>query len=145
MGRKFTIGRDRVCDVLIGDDSVSRIHAEIWLENGRIMLADRGSSNGTKLLRGGNSTSVSCESLQSGDQVKFGGVTLDLKDLIEAVELKNPGALTAKAGPPPLPNPPPPPVARAAPTPPPKQGPVLVRCDCGAIKTAGQPCPGCHR
>ena len=146
MGRKFTIGRERGCDVLIADESVSRVHAEIWLENGRIMLADRGSSNGTKLIRGGSSTAVNLEPLQPGDQVKFGSVTLDLNDLIAAVHAKNPGALAIGAGPPPLPAPPPPPPAgHAAPAPPPRQGPLLVRCDCGAIKTMGQICPGCHR
>src|ERR1051325_9375418 len=105
MSRRFTIGRERGCDVLIGDESVSRVHAEMWLEDGRIMLADRGSSNGTKLLRAGKSTPLNCESLEPGDQVKFGSVTLDLKDLIEAVELKNPGALRSRAAPPPLPPP----------------------------------------
>jgi len=49
--RKFTIGRDKGCDVLIGDESVSRVHAEIWLEGGTVMIADRGSSNGTSLVR----------------------------------------------------------------------------------------------
>ncbi len=134
MSRKFTIGRERGCDVLIGDDSVSRLHAEIWSENGQIMVADRGSSNGTKLIRNGTSAPLSMEAIHPGDQVKFGSVTLDFRDLIEAVEIKNPGALSS--GPPPLPGPPPPP---------PRAGPVLVRCECGAIKTQGQTCPGCHR
>ncbi len=151
MARKFTIGRERGCDVLIGDESVSRLHAEIWLEDGRIMLADRGSSNGTKLIRAGTPTPLAAEILQPGDQVKFGSVTLDLKDLIDAVESKHPGALTIAASTPPAlpktppPLPPPPAKAAAPPPPPPRQGPVLVRCDCGAIKTMGQPCPGCHR
>jgi apolipoprotein N-acyltransferase len=50
--RTFTIGRDKSCDVPIADDSVSRVHAEVWLgSDGALMLADRGSSNGTSLIR----------------------------------------------------------------------------------------------
>jgi len=128
--------------VLIGDESVSRVHAEIWLENGTVMIADRGSSNGTRLLRDGSWVSLNFDAVQPADQVRFGSVALGVHDLIEAVQVKNPGALTSRAGPPPLPPPPP----KAAPPPPPmRQGPVLVRCECGAIKTMGQTCPGCHR
>ncbi|HWZ32526.1 MAG TPA: FHA domain-containing protein [Bryobacteraceae bacterium] len=150
MSRKFTIGRERGCDVLIHDESVSRVHAEIWLgDDGKIMIADRGSSNGTALLRGSGSAPLTYGSVQHGDQVRFGSVTLDVKDLIESVELKNPGALTPRAGPPPLPPPPPVPKAGPPPLPPPpalpRQGAALVRCECGAIKTVGQVCPGCHR
>lgn len=44
---KAIIGRDRSADVVVQDDSVSRKHAEIVLENGRVLLRDLGSSNGT--------------------------------------------------------------------------------------------------
>ncbi|MBZ5602714.1 MAG: FHA domain-containing protein [Acidobacteriia bacterium] len=155
MARKFTIGREKSCDVLIGDESVSRLHAEMWLgDDGKIMLADRGSSNGTMLVRAGAAAPLNFGSVERSDQVRFGSVTLDVKDLIEAVEIRNPGAFAMRAGPPPLPPPPPPPSFQAgAPPPPPppsltsvpRAGGVLVRCECGAIKTAGQLCPTCHR
>jgi hypothetical protein len=132
MPRRFTIGRGRESDIAIADDSVSRTHAEIWLEDdGSLMLADRESSNGTELIRGGQTSVVSKAVLLPGDELRFGAVTLPLKDLIDTVELKNPGALTKRVGPPPTPPVPPPPVTpppippplRAGPPPPPRAGP----------------------
>jgi hypothetical protein len=162
MPRRFTIGRDRSCDVPIADDSVSRLHAEIWLaEDGALMMADRGSSNGTTVIRGGQSFPLRQDVLLPGDQIRMGGVLLSIQDVVAAVEARNPGVLTPKAAslPPPPPPPrvaaaPPPPPPRAAyspsaeatvPPPPPGSTNVLVRCDCGAIKPAGQACPGCGR
>jgi hypothetical protein len=153
MARKFTIGREKGCDVLIGDESVSRVHAEIWLgDDGKIMIADRGSSNGTMLVRDGIPKLLSHGSVERSDTVRLGTVAIDVKDLIEAIEVRNPGAFSV---PPPLP--PPPPAAFSAPVqagppppppplpPPPRAGPQLIRCACGAIKTVGQPCPACLR
>ncbi|MBI4523796.1 MAG: FHA domain-containing protein [Deltaproteobacteria bacterium] len=34
MTKKFTIGRDKNCDIPIADDSVSRLHAEITIVDG---------------------------------------------------------------------------------------------------------------
>jgi len=163
MPRRFTIGRDAHCDVPVADDSVSRVHAEIWLaEDGSLFLADRGSSNGTTILRAGQSFPLKQDVVLPGDQVRFGNVTLTVSDVIGAVEIKHPSALTPRtartpavpAPPPPpplatpartpLPLPPPPPALPNAP-PPPGRGGQLIRCECGAIKTVGQPCPGCHR
>jgi hypothetical protein len=251
MPHRFTIGRDRASDIAIADDSVSRTHAEIWLEDdGTLMLADHGSSNGTELVRAGETSALSKAALLRGDEVRFGAVTLGVKDLIDAIEAKSPGALTRPpqaapmqkaTTPPPIPDrpqapppiaapPPPPPIAPLAPpqaqvqSPPPLPKPVaapppvpqvippipggqpmpppvppapperavapppppvperppavhpvapplperavapppppalappsperaagppaIVRCECGAIKTQGQICPGCHR
>jgi hypothetical protein len=154
MPRRFTIGREKSCDVPIADDSVSRLHAEIWLAgDGTLMMADRGSSNGTTLLRGGQSFPLRQDVLLPGDQVRFGGVLLSVTDIVQAVEARHPGALTSYMASPPGAYPPPPPPAVIPPPPPPPgrgQGAafntgVLVRCDCGAIKSQGQICPGCHR
>lgn len=176
MAQRFTIGRDRACDIAIVDDSVSRTHAEIWLEaDGALMLADHGSSNGTELIRAGHGSIITQAILQPGDQVRFGAITLPAKDLIDTIEMKYPGALSVRAvapppplsappppmppplmkqpGPPPPPLPPllspPPPPLRAAPPPLPAPPPMgagpIIRCECGAIKTLGQLCPGCHR
>jgi pSer/pThr/pTyr-binding forkhead associated (FHA) protein len=147
MPRRFTVGREKGCDIPIADDSVSRLHAEIWMaEDGAIMMADRGSSNGTTLLRGGQSFPLRQDVLLPGDQVRFGGVLLSVADIVLAIESRNPGALSPQGAasgvfpPQPRKAPPPPPQRRAAPT-----GGVLVRCDCGAIKSVGQPCPACHQ
>lgn len=144
MSRRFTIGRERSCDVPIADDSVSRVHAEIWLsDDGALMMADRGSSNGTVLIRNGQPLPLTDQVVMAADKVQFGAVTLTVGDVIGAVEVRNPGALTpasARVGPPPLP-PAPPPLPQFVKAP----GGALIRCECGAIKTSGQVCPGCHR
>ncbi len=130
MSRRFTIGRDTSCDVPIADDSVSRLHAEIWLaEDGKVMMADRGSSNGTTLIRADESFPLKHSVVMPSDQVRLGAFTLAVMDLIEVIELKNPGTFTANSK-----------TVGASAVP----GPLL-RCECGAIKTSDQVCPGCHR
>lgn len=145
MSRRFKIGRERSCDVAIADESVSRVHAEIWLtSDGALMMTDRGSANGTMLERAGQSFLLKDQVVLPSDEIRFGSVTLPVSELIIAIELRNPGALTAPAGvdlrPPPLP--PPPPVPKP---PPPAASEMFLRCQCGAIKRVGQLCPGCKR
>jgi hypothetical protein len=117
---------------------VSRRHAEIWLsESGVLMMADEGSSNGTTLIRGGRGFPLLTEALSPSDRVRFGEVELGVKDLVDAVEIKHPGALTAAPAPghpPPLPEP----VLGAMP-------PALVPCECGGFKSIGYTCPVCGR
>jgi len=168
MSRRFTIGRDKHCDVPIFDDSVSRLHAEIWLaDDGALMMADRGSVNGTTVVRGKSKFSLNQDVILPGDYIRLGSVMLSAGEIVEAVEAKQPGALTHPAlpTPPPVAGPlphaapyatpplPPPPAHHAGPgapaappaAPPRPAGGPLVRCECGAIKTFGQICPGCHR
>jgi hypothetical protein len=167
MSRRFTIGRERSCDVAIADESVSRVHAEIWLTpDGALMMTDRGSSNGSMVMRAGQSFVLNDQVVLPTDDIRFGSVTLPVAELVIAIEIKNPGALTPAGGsagnrppmaaPPPIPPPPPlpkpPPAAApfgappgAFPGPPGEGSDMFLRCHCGAIKRVGQLCPGCHR
>lgn len=124
--RTLTVGRDRTCDIPIADDSVSRLHAEVaQLDDGRWLVRDRQSSNGTRLIRGGRSTLVREEVIAAGDAVQFGSVVLAFEDLLDAAR---PRARPREA-------------RREAP-----KGaavPKLVRCECGIIKLAGKVCPSC--
>ena len=70
-GRRFTIGRELACDLTIANLSVSRWHARLHFEDGRWMLSDMGSTNGTRLNGWRVTTSVP---VADGDQVSFGGV-----------------------------------------------------------------------
>jgi hypothetical protein len=149
MSRRFTIGRERSCDVSIVDESVSRFHADIWLtSDGALMMTDRASANGTVLERGGELFDLENQVVLPGDQIRFGAVSIPVSELIAAIELKNPGALTQPAEGaalrPPLPPPLPPPAlafgASAA-----AGNEVLVRCYCGATKPVGQICPECRQ
>src|ERR1700722_3999867 len=43
----MTIGRDPAADISVSDQSISRKHAKVGRENGKVRLTDLGSSNGT--------------------------------------------------------------------------------------------------
>ncbi len=74
---RFTIGREPACDMTLADETVSRWHA--CLERGADgwLLADLGSTNGTRL----NGWRVNQPTwVRPGDMVSFGGVTFVLSD-----------------------------------------------------------------
>ena len=121
MTKSFRIGRDKTCDIAIADDSVSRLHAEFTISNGKILLSDCGSSNGTHVFRNNQRQRVTQAALAAGDEVQFGTVTLTFEQLLEAVG----GSSKAVPGAPP--------------------SPKLVRCGCGAVKPSNQKCPECKQ
>jgi hypothetical protein len=116
------------------------------------MMNDRASANGTVLERAGQSFDLENQVVLPADRIRFGTVSIPVSELIAAIELKNPGALTRSAEgaarrpppPPPLPPPLPPPAFAVAAGPHAAIG-VLVRCHCGATKPEGQLCPECHQ
>lgn len=75
--RRFTIGRELACDMTLADDTVSRWHASLQRGPDGWLLADLGSTNGTR-LNGWRVTSPS--PVRAGDLVTFGGVTFVLAD-----------------------------------------------------------------
>src|ERR1035438_7478793 len=86
---RFTIGRDKECDVAIADDSVSRAHAEpTLLQGGKLLLTDRTSSNGTLVVQDGHPRRIEQSYVVPTDQVQFGSVVLRVSDLIEAIQAK---------------------------------------------------------
>jgi predicted component of type VI protein secretion system len=130
--KSFIIGRDRGADIPIADSSVSRKHAQVeLLDGGRLFLTDCQSSNGTFLLRAGEAVRISQETVSMGDQVRFGDVVMAVSDLADMAR--------RVGGVPPSPQP----GQRAAPVPLAKSE-KLVRCICGAVITAGKPCPFCE-
>jgi Inner membrane component of T3SS, cytoplasmic domain/Domain of unknown function (DUF1707) len=70
--RRFTIGRDNRCDMVLGDPTVSRWHAGLRREGTGWLLDDLGSTNGTRL----NGWRVRAwVPVRAGDLVSFGAVT----------------------------------------------------------------------
>jgi hypothetical protein len=63
------IGRDPANGLRLTHDTVSRLHAELMMENGVWILRDLGSTNGTT-VNGRRVTSAAA--LADGDQVSFG-------------------------------------------------------------------------
>ena len=70
--RRFTIGRDIGCDMVLPDPTVSRWHAGLRREAGGWLLDDLGSTNGT-LLNGWRVRAW--VPVRDGDLVSFGAVT----------------------------------------------------------------------
>ncbi len=68
----ITLGRSRQCEVVVPDDSVSRVHAEIRREGERYRLLDRESTAGTFL--GGSR--ITDAFLRPGDELRLGQVEL---------------------------------------------------------------------
>lgn len=120
-GQRYTVGRAKNSSLPIADDSVSRMHAEIWfLGPDRIRIRDLGSRNGTKLLRGEQEFVLGEETALSSDQICFGDVTIPVRDLIDALRDISDRNVAART-----------------------QHQKLMRCVCGAIRPSTEKCPVC--
>ncbi|MFN3649605.1 MAG: FHA domain-containing protein [Armatimonadota bacterium] len=71
-----SVGRESA-DVLLADPTVSRRHAQVSLEEGRVLVEDFGSTNGT-YVSGRKLTPGEKAPAYDGDVVKFGSVALTL-------------------------------------------------------------------
>jgi hypothetical protein len=72
IGARIEIGRSSACQLVLGDDTVSRRHAELRYEDGRWLLRDLNSSNGTYI----NGRLVTEAEVRRGDVVHLGGCRL---------------------------------------------------------------------
>jgi pSer/pThr/pTyr-binding forkhead associated (FHA) protein len=71
-GESFTIGRSDACDLVLGDQSVSRRHAQLSRTSVGWLLSDLGSTNGTRV----NGWRVKQVRVRPGDRVQVGRVRL---------------------------------------------------------------------
>jgi len=62
------IGRNPQNDLIINEPGISRVHAEIRYEDGKFLLNDLGSTNGTFV----NDTLVVLQEIHSGDTITLG-------------------------------------------------------------------------
>jgi hypothetical protein len=74
VGARLVIGRSSSCQIVLGDDTVSRRHAELRFEDGRWLLRDLHSSNGTYV----NGRWVAEAEVRAGDVIHLGGARLRL-------------------------------------------------------------------
>jgi serine protease Do len=69
-GSGIRIGRERdICEIVLENPKVSRLHAEVVSIDGKVLLIDRNSSNGTFV----NDQKIDKRVLQDGDIIYFGG------------------------------------------------------------------------
>ena len=84
----ITLGRSRSCTVQLEDPVLSRQHCAITVDEGRVVVADLGSSNGTFIE--GNLIEV--QSVEEGEVIELGSVCLLLVGSctdLSTMELKN--------------------------------------------------------
>jgi hypothetical protein len=75
-GPVITIGRALENDVVLSDARVSRFHAELRQENGRFVLCDLGSTNGTQVA----GETVERRVLGNGETISLGGYELTYRE-----------------------------------------------------------------
>jgi Nif-specific regulatory protein len=68
------IGRQGTCAIRIGDSGVSREHAQVWEEAGKLWIRDLGSSNGTRV----NGELIKQAMVDVDDTIKLGEVVLNV-------------------------------------------------------------------
>jgi protease PrsW len=73
---KLVIGRDKLADIVIPDTSISREHASIQINRGRIWISDMNSTNGSTV--NGRSLAADPIELRVSDTIKLGSIQLSI-------------------------------------------------------------------
>jgi len=76
LAREMTLGRNPGNDIQIAEEKASRLHCRFRPENGKTVVEDLGSSNGTKV----NGVKVQTKILDDGDTIKIGAHTIVFRD-----------------------------------------------------------------
>jgi len=77
-----TCGRDKSCDLVLEDETLSRFHARIERTDDRLVsIIDTGSSNGTFINRNDHWIRVRRVTLCIADRIRFGDVEVPLERL----------------------------------------------------------------
>lgn len=81
-GQAFPLTRERVIigrlgesDIVLGDPGASRRHAEVRREDGRYVISDLGSTNGTRV----NGAAIGERTLEEGDRISIGRTVLEFR------------------------------------------------------------------
>lgn len=67
-GREYVVGRSSECDMVLVEDMISRAHATFVVQNGKVILRDNGSTNGSFV----NGERISEQVLNENDRVLLG-------------------------------------------------------------------------
>ena len=69
------VGRSQECDIVLSGGHVSRRHAELYFQSGRLHVKDLGSSNGTYV----NRKKIQQAVINPGDEIRFDTLVFDLE------------------------------------------------------------------
>jgi DNA-binding winged helix-turn-helix (wHTH) protein len=72
----FVVGRDRSCEIVLTDPSVSRHHARIHVRNGKLAVEDLNSKNGTRI---GARPVSQLTAVKHGEILTFGNVSVEVE------------------------------------------------------------------
>lgn len=86
-----SVGRHNACTIRIKSSQVSRRHCEISQKNGKLVVRDLNSSNGT-IVNGKRIKEVSI--LQDGDELTIGGVVLRIVKVVQGSGIAGPATKT---------------------------------------------------
>lgn len=78
-GRRVVLGRSPQADLVVADPSISRRHAELELSQGRLLLRDMGSANGTAV----NGIRRDSATVSPDDMLTFGAVSFRVAEPAE--------------------------------------------------------------
>jgi hypothetical protein len=76
IGNKISIGRNMTNQLVLPSQSVSNYHAKIYFEDGRYMLEDLNSTNGTFI----NGFKIGKKNLQPGDEIRISQTIFRVSD-----------------------------------------------------------------
>lgn len=77
IGDELTVGRAGGCAISLPDDTyVSSLHARVFTSNGRVLVEDLGSTNGTFLNR---TKLTATQQLDRGDRLQVGSTVLEAR------------------------------------------------------------------
>ena len=82
----ITIGSDDLCGLVVDDDPyISKVHAKVFVRDGRLVIEDQGSTNGTWI----NGVKVWVHVLDAGaDVVRLGHTEWTVTELIDAIRAR---------------------------------------------------------
>jgi len=87
--RRFSIGRDPSCDVVVRGASVSRQHAFLILRGDRtIEFEDARSTNGSYLIEADQPVRINSTFLQPEAQLRLGKVEVSLAEIMQGILAK---------------------------------------------------------
>jgi adenylate cyclase len=94
-GRALVLGRSPQCDLIVADQSVSRRHAELFVQDAGVTVRDLGSANGTLV----NGERVTSGRAADRDVLAFGGIAFRVQARAAGGSLSEdlPGGMTLRA------------------------------------------------